>query len=643
MAQSTATSAHPTGKPTECPFCHASVPDGEQFCPDCGSHVGNASASVPVTSSTTTSQSAASSAPVQVPCPACGKPQAANRRFCNGCGIQLRLKPGDQLGKNYVVEEKIGEGGMGEVYRVRDPKLDRLAVVKTLLASNDPGLIAQGLQEGKTLANLEHPNIAVAYECFEAGNRVYIVMEYVEGKTLAQIMEEHGGALEPTVAIRHIRGILPAFAYLAGLQPPRVYCDAKTDNVMVKRLKDGTEGYKLIDVGTVMEYDPNYEGQAFGTPGLAARQAYKKPSPQTDLYSLCRMLLQMVTGMDIQEMQQPQLLFSLPSPEAYQVFIDHPTLYRFLAKGTHARPEQRFQSADEMEEQLKGLLLQVEGGKPGVTPSSRLFVPNSLTTTGRLGPLAEVALSRKDSAISKLLYGDQALRAGKYGKACDFYREALELNHDSVDALLRLAEVFIEQEQLAEALVEVTSAQRLDPNNWKVAFYTGRLLEAQGNYPTAARKYQELMDDIPGELPPLRAMARVRARMGDHAQAVSLFEIILRADPDNLEALLGLTHSLLSLDPLTAQNVQKAAQAIHELEGRTEDARYYRARGDVYRAAWQGVRDKQLLLSTQIAGVEDNNLDTLGVVAAASYEEYLQRAPEALDREPIVSLVLVLN
>ena len=93
----------------------------------------------------------------------------------------------------------------------------------------------------------------------------------------------------------------------------------------------------------------------------------------------------------------------------------------------------------------------------------------------------------------------------------------------------------------AAALAEVTKVQRLAPGNWKIAWYTGRLLEAQGNLPAAADQYRELMNDLPGELPPQQALARVSAHQGDDSGAAALYAGVLRADPGNTEAILGMT------------------------------------------------------------------------------------------------------
>jgi serine/threonine-protein kinase PknG len=438
---------------------------------------------------------------------------------------------------------------------------------------------------------------------------------------------------------------------------------------MLEVLKDGTQIVKLIDLGTVIKYVPKPD-DVYGTHGFYAPQAVKTPSPETDLYSICRTLAYMVTLMDL-----ANPIFGVPPVESYRVFRDYPALYRLLVKGTHTKPEQRFHTAEELSDQLSGVLRLVVGGTPGVPVNSRLFVSSVTTTTGKLGPRGEVALDENDKAIGLLRYGDQALRSGNYTNALNFYRQAVSSNLASVDAHLRLAEVFIEQDAFPQAQTEMSRMQRRGAGNWKVTWYTARLFEAQGDFVAAADRYRGLIDDLPGELPPLQALARVCAKQNNDPAAVPLYKDVLKADPGNTEAILGLTSSLLNLQrwdevtrvlsgvseaaakyvdaqlllcdlylnriaPLTAQNIERASHSVHVLAGRTEDARYYLARGDVYRAAWQLARANRLPANTTIAGVSSTSPRILGAAAEESYRQYLRREQYPVNREDVVRRTL---
>jgi serine/threonine-protein kinase PknG len=675
--------------PGACPNCAQPLHPGDDICEQCGMVVSGVVASSGNTN--TTIPQAGQSKPLAVSqatvggdvCPSCGTPRKPGVKFCGRCGANhmgitsptsggfvtssaasaaSTLQVGSILNNKYKVMKQVGSGGMGAVYLAEDLVLKRQVVIKALLSDDDPGMVEQSVKEREFLAAIKHANIVSIYDFITIGLRGYIVMEYVHGKTLDEILEEQGKPFDVPVAIRHILGVLPTFSYLAKLG--LVYCDFKPQNVMLEVLKDGTEIVKLIDLGTVIHYEPRPK-DVYGTHGFFAPEAVKSPSSETDLYTICRTLAYLVTQMDL-----ASPIFGIPSSESYQAFREYPALYRLLAKGTHKNPTQRFHSAEELTDQLNGVLRQIVGGTPGVLVDSKLFVPGTLTTTGKLGLRAEVILDEKDKAIDQLRFGDQSLRTGDYASATNFYKLAAKSNPQSVDAHLRLAEVYIDQGEFSQALFEITQVQRKAPGHWKVAWYTGRLLEVQGKLSEAAEQYRELMADLPGELPPQQALARVSARTGDDIAAIELYNKILKADPSNTDAILGVTASLFNLQrwdeaarilgsvneaagkyveaqlmlcdlylkrmqPLSTMNIQRAAQVVTSLNGRTEDARYFLIRAEVYRAAWKMARNHQLS-SNKLDGVSDTMPRTLGAEAEHNYKEYLRREHKPLNRETIV-------
>ncbi|HEY4384170.1 MAG TPA: tetratricopeptide repeat protein, partial [Ktedonobacteraceae bacterium] len=622
------------------------------------------------------------SAPVLDACPKCGQQRTPGKGFCNRCGYKYpsspdndnaqttpapdpspSLKAGSILHNKYKIVKAIASGGMGAVYLAEDTVLKRNVVIKALLSDTDPDLVAQSVKEREFLATIKHANIVSIYDFITIGTSGYIVMEYVHGKTLDEIMEEQGRPFTVEEALRHIIAILPAFTYLAKLN--LVYCDFKPQNVMLEVLKDGSQIVKLIDLGTVIKHVPHPD-DVYGTHGFYAPEAVKSPSSQTDLYTICRTLAYLVSMMDL-----ANPIFGMPSSESYKAFRDYPALYRLLAKGTHTTPARRFHSAEELSDQLSGVLRLVVGSAPGVLISSRQFISGSMTTTGKLGLRGEAALDESDGAIVLLRVGDQALRSGNLTNALRLYKQASNANRRSVDASLRMAEIYIEQGNYSSALAEIISVQRFAPGNWKVPWYMGRLLEAQGKLTEAADQYRELMMELPGELPPQQALARVYALQGNYPASVDLYAVVLKADSSNTEAILGMTRSLIELkrwdeatkilgqvgeataryiesqlllcdiylskiEPLTHRNVIHAAEALQTLTGRTEDARYFLARAEVYRAAWQLARKNSFAHDAVVAGVADTQARTLRMAAEANYIQYLRREPHPPEREKIV-------
>jgi serine/threonine protein kinase len=115
----------------------------------------------------------------------------------------MTLSPGTRLGAFEIVA-LVGSGGMGEVYRARDTRLDRTVALKILAgtASNavDPKRIERFRQEARAIARITHPNICTLYDVAQEGSTTFLVMEFVEGTTLARRLEE--GALPLTAALK---------------------------------------------------------------------------------------------------------------------------------------------------------------------------------------------------------------------------------------------------------------------------------------------------------------------------------------------------------------------------------------------------------------------------------------------------------
>ena len=154
----------------------------------------------------------------------------------------MTLKPGQSLGPHEILAS-IGAGGMGEVYRARDTKLNRDVAIKILLpeVANDPDRLARFSREAQVLASLNHPNIAAIYGLEESGDTRALVMELVEGPTLADRIVQGAISLADSLPIaRQIADALEA-AHEQGV----VHRDLKPANIKVR--EDGT--VKVLDFG----------------------------------------------------------------------------------------------------------------------------------------------------------------------------------------------------------------------------------------------------------------------------------------------------------------------------------------------------------------------------------------------------------
>ncbi len=205
------------------------------------------------------------------------------------------------LNNRYELLERIGAGGMAAVYKARDRALGRLVAVKMLHESftSDEGFLRRFQQEAYAAANLTHPNIVTVHDIGQDGYNHYIVMEFVDGLTMKQIIRSYtdnsdqmplSRALD--LAIGVCNGI--GYAHRAGL----VHCDVKPHNILVtpdERIKVADFGIaRAITEATQQEI----VSQVWGTPQyFAPEQASGQPmTPATDVYAIGIVMFEMLTG-----------------------------------------------------------------------------------------------------------------------------------------------------------------------------------------------------------------------------------------------------------------------------------------------------------------------------------------------------------
>jgi serine/threonine protein kinase len=143
----------------------------------------------------------------------------------------MPLTPGSRFG-SYEISAQIGVGGMGEVYRARDTKLNRDVAIKVLpdLFANDPERLARFEREAQVLASLNHPNIAHIHGVEEAGGKRALVLELVEGPTLADRIARGSIPLAETIAI----ALQIADALEAAHEQGVIHRDLKPANIKVR-------------------------------------------------------------------------------------------------------------------------------------------------------------------------------------------------------------------------------------------------------------------------------------------------------------------------------------------------------------------------------------------------------------------------
>lgn len=200
------------------------------------------------------------------------------------------------LARRYELQELIGGGGMADVYKAQDKLLDRAVAVKILHQqyANDAEFVEKFRREATAAAKLAHPNIVNIYDVGEDGGSQYIVMEYVSGPTLKEVIQQKG-CLEPIEAVRIAKEI--ASALESAHRNNLVHCDIKPHNILV--VPDGH--IKVTDFGiarAVSASTMTYSGSVMGSVHYFSPEQAKGTviTTKSDVYSLGVVLYEMLTG-----------------------------------------------------------------------------------------------------------------------------------------------------------------------------------------------------------------------------------------------------------------------------------------------------------------------------------------------------------
>lgn len=284
---------------------------------------------------------------------------------------------GDVLDSRYVLQKAIGEGGMGLIFRAIQLKVQRPVAVKFLQHEmiGEHSLKPRFEREAMVLAALAHPNIVRLQDYgIERGNP-YLVMEFVEGRTLRGVLTQAGGPLGVLRALALTRQILCALAYAhdRGI----VHRDLKPPNLIVQEFPNQPEHLKVLDFGFV-KFLPGSEldlgakltraGYTFGSPPyMSPEHATGGPvDGRSDIYSVGILLFEMLTGQRPFEGESYELLrhhLATPVPrlaERRAGLALYPRLQEMVDRALAKRPEDRFADAGEFFRELARVQTSIE-------------------------------------------------------------------------------------------------------------------------------------------------------------------------------------------------------------------------------------------------------------------------------------------
>jgi serine/threonine protein kinase len=281
--------------------------------------------------------------------------------------------------------QKIGEGGMGVVYKARDSRLERLVAIKVLPESraSDAERRARFIQEAKAASALNHPNIVTIHEVGEQDGRTFIVMEFVDGKSLNELIPRKGMKL--TEALRVAAQVADALtaAHAAGI----VHRDLKPGNIMV----DAQGRVKVLDFGLAKQTAPapapdeetrtaplTEEGAIVGSvPYMSPEQAEGRPvDARSDIFSFGAVLYEMVTGQrafrgDSRISTLAAVVEKEPQPIGETGAVVPPELERLITRCLRKEVNRRSQHMSDLTLALEELRDESESGKREQPPVMR--------------------------------------------------------------------------------------------------------------------------------------------------------------------------------------------------------------------------------------------------------------------------------
>ena len=308
------------------------------------------------------------------------------------------------LNDRYEIQQRIGRGGMADVFLARDLLLDRLVAIKVLFPefATDPNFVERFRREAQSAANLTHPNIVAVYDWGKYANTYFMAMEYVQGRTLADILRANGhvNSVQAAEIANEVAAAL-GNAHASGV----VHRDIKPANILI-----GANGQvKVADFGIARAMNAASEnnltqvGSVMGTATYFSPEQAQgaQPDPRSDLYSLGIVLYEMVAGKPPFAGENPvsiayKQVHDLPQP-LNQLVADVPRPFEaIVAKLLAKDPNMRYPNAEALRDDLR----RYRSGEPVLALASVAGAPASLPRSGDTGSAANVTRTMPRTAAN---------------------------------------------------------------------------------------------------------------------------------------------------------------------------------------------------------------------------------------------------
>ncbi|MDE6434101.1 MAG: serine/threonine protein kinase [Lachnospiraceae bacterium] len=530
-------------------------------------------------------------------------------------------RAGTVIGGKYEILKKIGQGGMSVVYVAMDTRLNKQWAVKEVIKNKeqDTKALLRSLQrEANILKMADHPVLPRIVDIINDKGTVFVVMDYIEGRTLSEILKKDGPQPQDKV-VEWAKDLCKALDYLHSMTPPIIYRDMKPSNIMVK--PDGR--VKLIDFGTAKEFDVESlaDTTALGTRGYAAPEQFGdakgrgiyKTDARTDIYSLGATLYHVLTGRNPSE---PPYVIK-PIREWNPLLSGG--LEKLIVKCTMANPENRYQNCTELFYALENYeKLDDAFRKESFRKMQSFFISAVLTLCfgitamiGYVGNQREIKMDYENLLNEGYSYTVQ----GKYEEAANVYVKAItEVDGSRNTAYLELLDLYINYMDDAETgLSRITyyinqGRDHIDKDQELILNVAMDYFEVQKDYKISAYYFNMLDED---EYPEARYYSTIALAMGElDVDYESLLDHLFQFEKANDALTVSLnrlmnyrllcivySRNLKRIEGAALRLVDAAYKGIsllEEYEDNSIKAEYYTVYNQYLASAYEALGDKEL-------------------------------------------------
>ncbi len=498
---------------------------------------------------------------------------------------------------HYQILQQLGKGGMGIVYQANDEKLERLVAIKVLAPETVGDEISRKrfLREARAAAKLNHPNITTIHSIDEVDNKIFIVMEYVAGKTLGEVMDSRSLNLSEilTCAIQIAEGLGEAH------QKNVIHRDVKPDNIMISQ----SGQIKIMDFGLAKMRGQSRLTQddfSMGTidyisPEQISRE--REIDPRSDIFSFGVLLYEMVSGnLPFKGEHDWAILYSIlnhdPIPLDARKLQIPPALVKVINKCLKKEPDYRFQTVSDIIEALTKInvkLMSVEKPRHLFTRKQRLagvvftsifliaasiwLYSNFVTTPNEYNSNAveyilkgDIQQARyclqqaleKDSTFSSAWsnLGLVCLYQAEFDSSIYFARRALLYDSRNIGAYFTLARAYEQKNEIDQAIQIYLSAIEQDSTIAQAYNEAAYLLVQRGDIQSAVRLLDNCLERVPNSLYhayTYKNLGKAYLVKQDFEMAVQYINMSLALDSTLTEAQVLLEEAMQRNEKLTPQ------------------------------------------------------------------------------------------